>query len=149
MPRALAVRLVLGNFQTRNDAEGGRVALHDGVARSAHFIALGELYQPNGSLDVCDVVLEPCLQNAVEPRTFSRIAFPSIPLDSVQAHDANSFGDRIAFGGEHSAFAGGKGFGGIETEGADLAYRADRSAAIRSGQGMRSVLNDSQPVSSG
>src|SRR5262249_9994340 len=121
----------------------------DALSSFPELIAFPQLFNPDGSRDIGQIVLESRVENLVIPRTFLGIAFPRVMADSVETHYPHSLSPFRVLCRRHPAFASGDRFGRVEGKTGDIADRPYHSTAFAGRQGVSRIFDDSQVVLSG
>src|SRR5216683_4765662 len=83
---------------------------------------LGETYC---GVYIREIVLEAEVVDFVEPRAARVVTLPGVAIHPVQTGDADFRGERVVLSRDHPALGAGDIFGGVKTEAADIADRAD------------------------
>ena len=140
----------LGDTEKVHAAECGEVAPHDGAAPLEELARAQELDPPDSRGNVREIVLVAGRDDVVTPRRRRvRVPIPHVPVDAVEAHDADPARHLVPVGDDHPAFARRDRLRGIERVDPDVAVRPDDPAAQRHRAAVRRVLDDGDAVAQG
>src|SRR5262245_16578799 len=123
MPCMLYIVPAAGNLNLLEICKGFCVIHCNALSSFPELIAFLQLFNPDGSRNVGQIVLKSRVENLVVPRTFLGIAFPCVMADPVKTHYPHSLSPFRVLCRRHPAFAGGDRFGRIEGKTGDIANR--------------------------
>jgi hypothetical protein len=147
MPGVLRIAAHRGKLQFIQGRERFVIAPGDLCPPRVHPVQLAQLDQPDGRLDVTQVVLEAALDHLVVPAPALGVAIPGTPAHAVQGQHAHPLGQREGGRRDHAALARRHVLVRVKAEADGVAGScADLAPAILGPRGMSRVLDDLQTV---
>ena len=146
MPGTARIRRLERNLKRGIGFEYERIARRDFAPRLAHGIGLCQLRDPDGRLQIAEIVFETCFLHVVIRRFAGLVALPGVASNSMQPHHAHALGSNAVASSDHPAFAGGESLGRVKAEAGEFADGADVPRFINRRKRVRRIFDHVQIV---